>query len=368
MPHLLLLETDLEFITAFLALARQLGFSAITAKSMQDALIRYHQKVPDAIVLGPGAGPLEERELKEKIGDAAPAIYTVAPPGESAAQAQTQLRELLERLRAQHRVGHPCSSDCSPNAACDFAEFIGRSPAMQKLYNEIRKVARTDLPVLLIGESGTGKELAARAIHRCSTRSEHAYVPINCSAISGQLIESELFGHEKGSFTGADRQRQGYFEQANNGTLFLDEVTEMPVEAQTKLLRALENGEYMKVGGSELHKCNTRIIAATNRSPSRAIKDNKLREDLYYRLGVFPIKIPPLRDRGEDAILIARHLVDELNKEHGHHRELSVACLEKIAHYRWPGNIRELRNAVLRSYIMSNTDQIDINLEPGRID
>lgn len=368
MPHLLLLETDTEFIAAFLALARQLNFTAIAASNLQDALIRYHQKAPDAIVLGPGASRQHQQDLQKQLGAGAPDIYTLAPPGKPMAETFAQVRPLLEQLQAPHPVGHPLSSTCPPDTACDFAEFIGRSPAMQKLYNEIRKVARTDLPVLLVGESGTGKELAARAIHCGSLRKEHAYIPINCSAISGQLIESELFGHEKGSFTGAERQRQGYFALADQGTLFLDEVTEMPIEAQTKLLRTLENGEYMKVGGSELLKCDVRIIAATNRSPGRAVKDNKLREDLYYRLGVFPIKIPPLRDRGEDAVLIARHVVDELNREHQRTRELTPASLEKIMQYRWPGNIRELRNAVLRSYILSSTDQVEINVEPGRLD
>ncbi|HBJ69029.1 MAG TPA: sigma-54-dependent Fis family transcriptional regulator [Alcaligenes faecalis] len=234
---------------------------------------------------------------------------------------------------------------------------------MKKLYEEISKVASTDLPVLLIGESGTGKELAARAIHRCSARKEQAYVPINCSAISEQLIESELFGHEKGSFTGAERNRQGYFELADQGTLFLDEITEMPIDAQTKLLRALENGEYMKVGGDKLIKHDARIIAATNRPPMRAIEDKKLREDLYYRLGVFPIQIPPLRERGDDAVLIAKHLVEQLNQEHQQNRSLSLASMKEIERYHWPGNIRQLRNAVLRSYVMSNSDQVEINME-----
>ncbi|WHQ45628.1 sigma-54-dependent Fis family transcriptional regulator [Alcaligenes faecalis] len=234
---------------------------------------------------------------------------------------------------------------------------------MKKLYNEISKVARTDLPVLLIGESGTGKELAARAIHRCSTRKNQAYVPINCSAISEHLIESELFGHEKGSFTGAERNRQGYFELADQGTLFLDEVTEMPIDAQTKLLRALENGEYMKVGGDQLIKHDARIIAATNRPPMRAIEDKKLREDLYYRLGVFPIQIPPLRERGDDAVLIAKHLVEQLNQEHQQNRSLSLASMREIERYHWPGNIRQLRNAILRSYVMSSGDHVEINME-----
>lgn len=359
MPHLLLLETDPAFISLFLALARQMNFSAIAAATPEAALIRYHQKTPDALLFGPGASALQAQELSRRIGVETLESYTL-PILDNADDEQVQLRRLLEQLKAKHQNG---SWTCQTIQHYDFAEFVGRSAPMEKLYNEISKVARTDLPVLLIGESGTGKELAARAIHRCSARKDHAYVPINCSAISEQLIESELFGHEKGSFTGAERNRQGYFELADQGTLFLDEITEMPIDAQTKLLRALENGEYMKVGGDQLIKHDARIIAATNRPPMRAIDDKKLREDLYYRLGVFPIQIPPLRERGDDAVLIAQHLVEQLNQEHLQNKSLSLASMKEIKHYHWPGNIRQLRNALLRSYVLSNTDQVDINME-----
>ncbi len=360
MPHLLLLETDSAFISLFLALARQMNFSAIAASTPEDILIRYHQKTPDALLFGPSVSALQAQDLSRRIGLDAVESYTLHAYSGSDRQDQAQLRSLLEQLKAKYQTG-PC--DVQTEQHHDFAEFVGCSAPMKKLYNEISKVARTDLPVLLIGESGTGKELAARAIHRCSARKNQAYVPINCSAISEHLIESELFGHEKGSFTGAERNRQGYFELADQGTLFLDEVTEMPIDAQTKLLRALENGEYMKVGGDQLIKHDARIIAATNRPPMRAIEDKKLREDLYYRLGVFPIQIPPLRERGDDAVLIAKHLVEQLNQEHQQNRSLSLASMQEIERYHWPGNIRQLRNAILRSYVMGSGDHVEINME-----
>ncbi len=360
MPHLLLLETDSAFISLFLALARQMNFSAIAANTPEDILIRYHQKTPDALLFGPSVSALQAQDLSRRIGLDAVESYTLHAYSGSTRQDQAQLRTLLEQLKAKYQNG-ACAFQAEQHH--DFGEFVGCSAPMKKLYEEISKVASTDLPVLLIGESGTGKELAARAIHRCSARKEQAYVPINCSAISEQLIESELFGHEKGSFTGAERNRQGYFELADQGTLFLDEITEMPIDAQTKLLRALENGEYMKVGGDKLIKHDARIIAATNRPPMRAIEDKKLREDLYYRLGVFPIQIPPLRERGDDAVLIVQHLVEQLNQEHQQNRSLSLASMKEIERYHWPGNIRQLRNAVLRSYVMSNSDQVEINME-----
>ncbi len=363
MPHLLLLETDTALNSTFLALARQMNFSAITARTPDEALIRYHQKIPDALLFGPNISALQAQDLSRRVGLDAVESYTLPALSGSERHDHAQLRTLLEQLKSKYRNEAPGSWACQTEQHYDFGEFVGRSAPMEKLYTQLSKVSRTELPVLLIGESGTGKELAARAVHRCSSRRQQAYVPINCSAISEQLIESELFGHEKGSFTGADRHRQGYFELADKGTLFLDEITEMPIEAQTKLLRALENGEYMKVGGDQLIKHDARIIAATNRSPMRAIEEKKLREDLYYRLGVFPILIPPLRDRGDDAVLIAQHFIEQMNEEHQQNRSLSLASVKKIEHYHWPGNIRQLRNVLLRSYVMSNQDQIDINLD-----
>ncbi|TCS34695.1 DNA-binding NtrC family response regulator [Paucimonas lemoignei] len=235
-----------------------------------------------------------------------------------------------------------------------FGLMMGAAPAMQKLYHHIARVAPTDATVLLLGESGTGKELAAQSIHAFSLRQKQPFIAVNCGAISPQLIESEIFGHEKGSFTGAERQHKGYFERANGGTLFLDEITEMPIDLQVKLLRVLESGSFMRIGSAQEIACDVRVIAASNRDPEQAVAEGKLRLDLYHRLNVFPIYIPPLRERGEDVALLAQYFLDELNAAHGTAKILTPDALNNLAERKWPGNVRELRNHVQRAYILAD--------------
>ncbi len=224
---------------------------------------------------------------------------------------------------------------------------------MEMLFTQIRRVAGTEATVLLEGESGTGKELVAMAIHQDSARHSAQFVAINCGAIPGTRIEAVLFGHEKGSFTGAARQHAGYFEHASGGTLFLDEITEMPAEMQVKLLRVLECGRFHRVGGNREIDVDVRLIAATNRSLDEAVSEGHLRQDLMYRLAVFPIHVPPLRERGNDAELLAQHFLDELNREAGSHKQFTRRSLERIRACRWPGNVRELKNLVHRAYLLS---------------
>jgi two-component system response regulator AtoC len=225
---------------------------------------------------------------------------------------------------------------------------------MHKLYDQIARVAPTEATVLLIGESGTGKELAAQTVHQLSRRRRQPFFPVNCGAISPNLIESEMFGHEKGSFTGADRQHKGYFERANGGTLFLDEITEMPLELQVKLLRVLETGTFMKVGTNRLLETDVRVIAATNRDPDEAVNGGKLRVDLYHRLNVFPVQLPVLRERGGDVELLAQHFLNELNAKHGTQKSFPSQALANLNAYHWPGNVRELKNYVHRAYILAD--------------
>ncbi len=225
---------------------------------------------------------------------------------------------------------------------------------MELLYTHMDRVARTDATVLLEGESGTGKELIAMAIHQDSLRSDQPFVAVNCGAIPPSLIEASLFGYEKGSFTGAIRQHAGYFEHASGGTLFLDEITEMPADMQVKLLRVLESGRFFRVGGSTEIGVDVRLIAATNRSLQQAVEEGHLRQDLMYRLAVFPIRVPPLRERGNDAELLACHFLDELNREAGTNKCFTRRTLERIRTCRWPGNVRELKNLVHRAYILSS--------------
>ncbi|HEV2610899.1 MAG TPA: sigma-54 dependent transcriptional regulator [Noviherbaspirillum sp.] len=240
-----------------------------------------------------------------------------------------------------------------------FGIMYGLSPTMERLYQQVERVAVTDATVLLVGESGTGKELIAKAIHQVSSRSEETFVAVNCGAIPAHLIEAALFGHERGSFTGAVRQHIGYFEHASRGTLFLDEITEMPVDMQVKLLRVLECGRFTRVGGDEEVNVDVRLIAATNRDLESAVKDGHLREDLMYRLAVFPVRIPPLRERGADIELLAQQFLQIHNEEAKTQKTFSRSSLEVLRSYSWPGNVRELKNVVQRAFILA-TDTLNL--------
>ena len=240
-----------------------------------------------------------------------------------------------------------------------LGELIGKSPAMVKVFDTIRRVARSNTPVLITGQSGTGKEVVARTIHRLSRRASGPFVAFNCGAISPTLIESELFGHERGAFTGADKRRIGYFEEANGGTLLLDEITEMGAELQVKLLRVLEAKTVRRVGGTQEIRVDVRLISATNRDPKEAIQQGKLREDLYYRLNVFPIALPLLSERPEDIALLAEHFRRHLeDQEKAGVTSWEPAALSALESYGWPGNVRELRNVVHRAYVMTEGDTI----------
>ncbi|MBL0167150.1 MAG: sigma-54-dependent Fis family transcriptional regulator [Propionivibrio sp.] len=230
--------------------------------------------------------------------------------------------------------------------------FIGTSTAMREVYELIRRVGPSKASVLITGETGTGKELAARAIHNASPRCEKLFVPINCAAIPADILESELFGYEKGAFTGAIKDRVGKFELAHGGTIFLDELTEMPLALQTKLLRVLQENTVERLGGNRVIHLDIRVIAATNRNPLDGVRDGKLREDLYYRVNVFSIELPPLRKRVEDIAGLVEHFIGK----HGHSTtdtRLSAKALEQLVAYPWPGNVRELENMVERALILS---------------
>jgi DNA-binding NtrC family response regulator len=234
-----------------------------------------------------------------------------------------------------------------------YGLLYGSSDVMQELYTQIERVAVTEATALIVGESGTGKELVARTIHDRSARHDGPFIAVNCGAIPDELIEAELFGHEKGSFTGAIEARAGHFEHARGGTLFLDEITEMSLLHQVKLLRALETGEYLPVGGNAAIRGDVRIIAATNRDPVAAVKDGCLREDLMYRLAVFPLRTPPLRERERDRELLAQHFLAQLNEQEGTQKTFSKRALEAVRNWSWPGNVRELKNAVYRAFILA---------------
>jgi len=241
-------------------------------------------------------------------------------------------------------------------------EIVGNSPALQKVLNRVAKVAATDSTVLITGETGTGKELIARAIHKTSKRSARAFVNVNCAAIPQSLVASELFGHEKGAFTGAIGRRLGRFELAEGGTIFLDEIGELPKETQVALLRVLQEHEFERVGGNRSIRANERVIVATNRDLEAAIVAGLFREDLFYRLNVFPIEIPPLRKRKEDIPLLVQYFIDRYAREANKRiKSVSKDTLDLFQSYPWPGNIRELRNVIERSIILCDTENFSVD-------
>jgi transcriptional regulator with GAF, ATPase, and Fis domain len=243
-----------------------------------------------------------------------------------------------------------------------FEEVVGASPALQTVLSAVSKVAPTDSTVLLTGQTGTGKELFARAIHRKSERSARAFISVNCAAIPQSLIASELFGHEKGAFTGALQRHLGKFELADGGTIFLDEIGELPMETQVALLRVLQEREIQRVGGTQPIRVNVRILAATNRDLQKAIVAGTFREDLFYRLNVFPIRVPPLRERKEDIPMLVEYFVDRFARKAGKNiRSIDKQSLELLESYFWPGNIRELQNVVERSVVLCDTDTLHID-------
>ncbi len=244
----------------------------------------------------------------------------------------------------------------------DQLPLIGRSPAMQEIYRTLARLIGTDLTVMITGESGTGKELVARALHDYGARKSGTFVAINMAAIPRELIESELFGHERGAFTGAGQRHVGRFEQAEGGTLFLDEIGDMPLEAQTRLLRVLQEGEYTTVGGRSAIRTNVRIIAATHRNLRRLVSQGLFREDLFYRLNVVPIRLPPLRERTEDIPLLARHFLSEVESEGLPAKRIDEAGMARLVDYRWPGNVRELENLIRRLAALYSQELIGLDV------
>ncbi len=268
-----------------------------------------------------------------------------------------ELTSVVQRALARphaKRDGTPAQAE----AGEERLPLIGRSPAMQEVYRVIARLTQTDLTVMIMGESGTGKELVARALHDYGRRRHGPFVAVNMAAIPKELVESELFGHERGAFTGATNRGIGRFEQAEGGTLFLDEIGDMPLEAQTRLLRVLQQGEYTTVGGRTPIRTDVRIVAATNRELRQLIQQGLFREDLYYRLNVVPMRLPPLRERTEDIPDLVRHFLRKAEGENLPPKRIEPEALDLLKHYRWPGNVRELENLVRRLVVLHAGDTI----------
>ena len=284
-------------------------------------------------------------------------------------------RDITERQRAEYLHIQNLYLQEELTKQLDYGEIVGTSDVMKTVFENISVVAETDATVLLLGETGTGKELIARAIHKTGKRCNSSLIKVNCAALSPHLVESELFGHEKGAFTGAGDQKKGRFELAHNGTIFLDEVGELPPEIQIKLLRVLQEQEFERVGGTQTIKVNVRVIAATNRDLVRLTKEGRFRSDLYYRLNIFPIKVPPLRDRKEDIPLLAKHFVATFTQRFGRRiNKIDSQVMQKLMHFSWPGNVRELANVIERAVILCQGADLekkhisDLSEEPVHVD
>src|SRR5215467_8183530 len=358
------------------------GYEFLAAATGQEGLALIERESPDLVLLDvkmPGMDGLEVLDRIRAVNDALPVVVVSGHGTISTAVEATKkgafdfiekpfasdrvlvsLRNALDqrRLRDENR---------SLKKAVEVRhQMIGESPALRQVTAAIARAAPTNATVLIQGESGVGKELVARTIHRNSLRSRERFVQVNCAAIPEELIESELFGHEKGSFTGATEKQVGKFEQADRGTIFLDEVGDMSAKTQAKVLRVLQEGEVERLGSARTIKVDVRVIAATNKTLEEEIERGRFREDLYFRLAVIPIHVPPLRERPGDIPLLVRHYIESFSRENNaRSKRITQSALDALRRYRWKGNIRELRNTVERLIIMTGSDAIDVTDLPG---
>ena len=308
--------------------------------------IRNEKKIPVIIITAYGFEKLNMQELNGAL-DYITKPFDIERIRESVAS-------LLEREKIMEEIAEEV--EIEEDGLCGI---VGKSSAMLEVYSLIKKVAPTDFSVLITGESGSGKELCARAIHHLSRRKDKPFISVACSAIPETLLESELFGYEKGAFTGAEKSRPGKFELANSGTIFLDEIGDMPLFTQAKILRVLQEKEVERLGSEKPVKVDVRIISATNVDLTQAVKEGKFREDLYYRLNVFHIHLPPLRERREDIPLLVLHFLNKYAREENKIKAISIEALEKLINYNWPGNVRELENVIQRAIILAQKDILE---------
>jgi len=386
-PNVLIVEDEASERDALARLVGQWGYAVETAASAEEALATSEQWAPAVVITDLVLPEMDGVGLLQRFNETGrmPMVLVLTGHGsvESAVDAMrrgaydyltkpvdaVRLRLLLERAAERESLSREVAllrHQLRQKGA--FGDLLGEAKGMQEVYRWIELAAPSSAPVLIYGESGTGKELVARTIHERSERRAHSLVAINCAAIPETLIESELFGHERGAFTGATERRSGCFELSDRGTLFLDEIAEMDVSVQAKLLRVLEEGSFRRVGGKTELKVDVRIVAATNQVPTEALEKGKFREDLYYRLNVFPIRVPALRERLEDIPLLVRRFIDEFNREDRRAvRDLTPEAIRALNEYAWPGNVRQLRNVIQRAVIASESSVIGIEHLPPEL-
>lgn len=363
------------------------GYDVVALGSGIEALEYIKQKPVDVILTDLRMPGMDGVELLQHIKDFEPEIVVVVITAygslESAVDAvkkgaydylakplsKEQLTLVVERALSRKKLSDENRSLRQElQERYDFHNIIGRSPRMQEVFKMIEKIAPSESTVIIYGESGTGKELVARALHSHSKRQDRRFLAVNCAAIPDTLLESEMFGYEKGAFTGANTQKKGLFEEADQGTLFLDEIGDLDITLQAKLLRVLQEGEFQRVGGTQTLKANVRLLAATNKDLEEEVKEGRFRQDLYYRLNVVPVFLPPLRARKEDISYLAQHFLGKYNKKHGKAiKTITSDVTKRLMDYRWDGNVRELESVIERSVILSDHARIDIDTLPEKL-
>lgn len=370
-PRALIVEDDHNALDALAELVRDDGFEVACASNLAAARSALAAQVPDILLVDIFLPDGRGTDLIGEIDDGQ-AVQCVVITGHASVDSAVEtlrlgavdyltkpidvrrLRTVLTNVRRSWSMqGEIYRLRTDLRQMGRFGGLVGGSDVMQRLYDTISKVAPTDVSVLLIGESGTGKDVVAETIHQFSRRRDAPFLPVNCGALAPNLVESELFGHERGSFTGADRLHRGFFERASGGTLLLDEIGSTPPEFQVKLLRVLETSRMRRVGGEQTIPIDVRVLAATNRDPEAQIANGQLREDLYYRLKVFVVHLPPLRERGSDVGLLAEHFLRELNRSHGLEKEIHADARAALGAYAWPGNVRELKNVIAHAFVLA---------------
>ena len=376
--RILIVEDEENARVGYESLLRRWGFEVLGVGSAEDALARFSEFAPAALIVDVELPGMNGLDLLARLGEElrnVPAIIITGKGSEEriiaaiesgafwyiekplkGAVLRTLLDRALGRVRDQRQVA---ALTRQLRESGRLGDLIGESKVMQEIMRVVEQVAPSSASVLITGETGSGKEILARTIHRLSPRSERPFIAINCSAIPESLMESEIFGHERGAFTGAAERRIGCFELADGGTLLLDEIGEMPPQTQAKLLRVLEDHKVRRLGSKVETPVDVRVLAATNKEPEQAVSKGELRQDLYFRLNVFHIHLPPLRDRKDDIPLLVEHILRDINVKHGRQvRGVNPEVIEMFASYSWPGNVRELRNVLERSAIMANRDLI----------